>query len=459
MKIWINKNLNKKYNSSNYRYEGKRLINKNSKKIIKRKIKNKKKFFSSLKYIIIFLVVLILLFLILFILKLPKEIFNKQTIDNLNESLIYKDPEQENKNIQEYLNMIKNGTLYDKGRIYYPTDNPKISIVLPVWNGEGFLNETLLSIQNQDFKDIEIIIVDDHSTDNSVDLIKYLMKTEPRISFYQNEENKGALYTKSRGVLLSKGKYIMIIDDDDKYLQREAFTTLYTEAEKYDLDIVKFRMRQSTTIIKINPNSTKKLEPIDSPIIYQPELSDFMYFYNNSQHIRRNGGTLYNQMFRADLFKKVIKEIDDKYLNSLMKDHEDFLLFFLLTRMARNLKQINGVFYLIVVTRAIHGKSKVDYRRKEKAKDRYNLRCRAFLNYVEIVFNKTKDTIKEKKIPFYELEMYYLNHDCRNNMEVREKGKRVCKLLLNSNYIEEKNKNKIRKFLDKIELTNSTFFL
>ena len=87
--------------------------------------------------------------------------------------------------------MFRNGSLYDKDKIFYPTDNPKISIVIPVHNGEGHIKGALISIQNQEFKDIEIILVDDKSTDNSVELIKDLMKTEPRIRFYQNEENKG----------------------------------------------------------------------------------------------------------------------------------------------------------------------------------------------------------------------------------------------------------------------------
>ena len=58
------------------------------------------------------------------------------------------------------------------------------------------------------------------------------MKTEPRIVLYQNKENKGMLYTKSKGILLSKGKYIMVMDIDDIYVQRDAFRCLYVEAEK-----------------------------------------------------------------------------------------------------------------------------------------------------------------------------------------------------------------------------------
>ena len=74
--------------------------------------------------------------------------------------------------------------------------NQKISIVISVYNGKSYLKTALHSIQNQDFKDIEIIIIDDFSTDDSVSLIRELMKEDPRIVFLQNKENKGILYTK-----------------------------------------------------------------------------------------------------------------------------------------------------------------------------------------------------------------------------------------------------------------------
>ena len=106
------------------------------------------------------------------------------------------------------MDLVFNGTQIDNGKIYYPSKNPKVSVVVSVYNAEGFLKNALLSIQNQDLKDIEIIMVDDCSKDNSVNVIKEMMKTEPRIFLYQNKENKGALYTKSKGILLSKGKYL-----------------------------------------------------------------------------------------------------------------------------------------------------------------------------------------------------------------------------------------------------------
>ena len=140
---------------------------------------------------------------------------------------IDKDLNEEYKDIQEYIYMAINGTLYNPNEVFKKSENPKISIIITVYNGEGYLKTSLLSIQNQDFKDVEILMVDDCSKDNSVNLIKELMIKEHRIVLYQNEENKGMLYTKTKGVLLAKGKYVLILDMDDIYVQRDAFSTLY----------------------------------------------------------------------------------------------------------------------------------------------------------------------------------------------------------------------------------------
>lgn len=118
--------------------------------------------------------------------------------------------------------------------------NPKISIIISVYNGKGYLKKAVRSIQNQDFKDIEIIIIDDFSSDDSIKLIKELMKEDPRIVFLSNKKNKGALYTKTKGILNAKGKYVMTLDMDDLYASEDAFSTLYNEAEKSDLDVVGF---------------------------------------------------------------------------------------------------------------------------------------------------------------------------------------------------------------------------
>ena len=90
-------------------------------------------------------------------------------------------------------------------------------------------------------KDIEIIIIDDNSNDNSLEIIKNYMKTDKRIRLIENRENRKILFCKSFGALNSKGKYIIELDQDDMFLRDDVFDILYNESEKYELDILSFR--------------------------------------------------------------------------------------------------------------------------------------------------------------------------------------------------------------------------
>ena len=88
------------------------------------------------------------------------------------------------------------------------------------------------SVQNQNFSDIEIIIIDDGSMDNSIKVIKELMKEDDRIKLIRNIENRGTLYSKARGILNAKGKYVMTVDHDVLDARNNVFSILFKEAEK-----------------------------------------------------------------------------------------------------------------------------------------------------------------------------------------------------------------------------------
>lgn len=91
--------------------------------------------------------------------------------------------------------------------------NPIISVVMPVYNGERFLNEAIESILNQSYKNFEFLIIDDCSIDNSYDIIKSY--SDQRISLIKNKNNIGQSATMNKGIELSKGKYIARLDQDD----------------------------------------------------------------------------------------------------------------------------------------------------------------------------------------------------------------------------------------------------
>jgi glycosyltransferase involved in cell wall biosynthesis len=91
--------------------------------------------------------------------------------------------------------------------------DPKVTVLMPVYNGEKYLREAIDSILNQTFTDFEFLIIDDGSTDNTAALIKSYEDT--RISFIQNNSNKGLVYSLNRGLDFAKGEYIARIDCDD----------------------------------------------------------------------------------------------------------------------------------------------------------------------------------------------------------------------------------------------------
>ena len=90
---------------------------------------------------------------------------------------------------------------------------PLITVLMPVYNGAKYLNEAIDSILNQTFSDFELLIIDDGSTDQSIDLIKAY--NDPRIKLIVNKKNIGQSATLNKGLELARGKYIARMDQDD----------------------------------------------------------------------------------------------------------------------------------------------------------------------------------------------------------------------------------------------------
>ncbi len=93
--------------------------------------------------------------------------------------------------------------------------NPLVSIITPTFNSEEFLSQTIDSILNQSYKAWELIIVDDYSTDNTIQLIDTYQKKHSNISLIQNTTNQGAGVSRNKGIIAAKGDFIAFLDADD----------------------------------------------------------------------------------------------------------------------------------------------------------------------------------------------------------------------------------------------------
>lgn len=94
----------------------------------------------------------------------------------------------------------------------------QISVVLPCFNGERFIEKQIMSILNQSYKNIELVIVDDKSTDNTVEIVSGFAHKFPQIKFYQNTTNLGLNKNFERAISLTTGDYIALSDQDDIWL-------------------------------------------------------------------------------------------------------------------------------------------------------------------------------------------------------------------------------------------------
>jgi glycosyltransferase involved in cell wall biosynthesis len=97
---------------------------------------------------------------------------------------------------------------------------PKISIIMPVYNSEKYLKDSIESIINQTFRDFEFIIINDGSTDNSLKIIKEYTKLDERIKII-DQKNTGVSYSRNMGIKKSTGEYVAFIDSDDIWLENK----------------------------------------------------------------------------------------------------------------------------------------------------------------------------------------------------------------------------------------------
>lgn len=107
----------------------------------------------------------------------------------------------------------------------------KISVIIPIYNMERYLRECLDSVLSQTLKDIEIICIDDGSTDRSYDILQEYSEKHGNVIILQ-QENQGAGLARNKGIGQAEGKYLCFLDPDDYYAQNKALEYLYTAAEK-----------------------------------------------------------------------------------------------------------------------------------------------------------------------------------------------------------------------------------
>ena len=115
----------------------------------------------------------------------------------------------------------------------------KISVIIPVYNVEKYLDKCVSSVIEQDMPDLEIIICDDASNDGSLNIIENYKKKDSRIKLIAHKENQGLSVSRNDGMEIASGEYIFFLDSDD-YIKQNVLTTLYQKIKNVDADVLYF---------------------------------------------------------------------------------------------------------------------------------------------------------------------------------------------------------------------------
>jgi len=113
---------------------------------------------------------------------------------------------------------------------------PLVSIIMPAYNIERYIEKAIRSVINQTFTDWELIVIDDGSKDSTLDIIELMVAEDERISSMPNETNIGVAKTRNRGIDIARGKYIALLDSDDIWYENKLELQIKKlEAEKADI--------------------------------------------------------------------------------------------------------------------------------------------------------------------------------------------------------------------------------
>ena len=316
-------------------------------------------------------------------------------------------------------------------KIYIKDNIPKISVIIPVYNCENTIKSSIASIQNQRLNEIEIILVNDFSKDNSRYIIENMQKEDPRIVIINNDKNRGTLYSRNIGALYATGKFVLCLDNDDMFLSDNIMFKLYNIAENYNYDIIGFKIINSNSYNEeiINMYDDPFISQKEDKIVYQPNLQ-YLSITNNDCHI-------WGKCIKNEIYKKAISLLGFKRSTTYLCNAEDDVIVLMIFKVSNSFRfiPIYGLFHLISKITATHTLPK-------------NHILFSKLYFLDLLFDHTGNNTKEKKY-VVENAIIIKNFIEYKNFTFNKKNRKylskILKKVFRCKYISKKNKKYLKK--------------
>lgn len=206
---------------------------------------------------------------------------------------------------------------------------PKVSIIIPAFNTSRYLKKTILSCINQTYKNIEIIIIDDKSTDDSLKIIQSFSDT--RIKLIKNPKNLGTFLARKEGIKVACGEYIIFLDSDD-YLLENTIELLLDSIK--DACIIHFGIIHEP-VIKYATLPKIYIDEIEGENIAKEIIID---------NFNKSWLNLAGRMYKTTLIKDSMAKID--FIDRHLISSEDTLLFFIIILLAKYSVGIDKNLYI-----------------------------------------------------------------------------------------------------------------
>lgn len=309
----------------------------------------------------------------------------------------------------------------------------KISVIVPIYNAQQYLKDTINSLINQTLKNIEIILVNDGSTDNSKKICEEYAKRDERIILI-NKENGGQADARNAGLNIAKGKYIMFLDADDLY-ELDSCEHMYNVIEdtKSDYVIGNYQM--------MDEDGTKWEKPAF-------DIKEYQQFKINKNDYQKSffvmNSTVWNKIYSNQFLKdnniifKVLSPSEDDYFTSLcyIKAKSGFYtskVMYLYRNSPKSsskdcsLKYFKGINYAYkVIYQSFKDNNEMNYYRYIYAKKNAYLLCQ--------LIDSNQITDEEKIECLKDLEWYFKLRDKLKINAINESLKKVMKLIKEQNY-------------------------
>ena len=213
---------------------------------------------------------------------------------------------------------------------------PKVSVIIPIYNSEKYLFDSLHTIINQTLQDIEIICINDGSFDNSLKILKFFKEIDNRIIII-NQKNKGINSSRNAGLKVAKGEFILFFDSDDK-LVSDALEKLFKFTKKNNLEILYFNVN----LIFENNKSEKHFFPynlyysIDQNKIIKNKKDLFLNLIHKNKWII---SPCFQFIKHSLLLKNKLKFVEEI-------KNDDYIFTFKLMNIFKNASELNQTFYI-----------------------------------------------------------------------------------------------------------------